>query len=163
MTDEMIRRPWIARAGLVAGGLVAGVVLAGAISANAATTPSPSSSSSSSSAGTSTQGGPGVQENDGIPESQEHHGGALNLTGTVTAVGSGSVTIRTSSGTTTYTVDSASDIDKNGEAQLSALAVGDSVRFSVTSGTTTIDKLHAGDESKNMPALNSGSTPGGNA
>jgi hypothetical protein len=92
-----------------------------------------------------------VQENDGIPEAQEHHGGGLDLAGTVSAVGSSTVTIKTSTGTTTYGVDSASDIDKSGEAQLSSLAVGDAVHFSVRSGTTTIHKRHAGDESKDRP------------
>jgi hypothetical protein len=96
--------------------------------------------------------GPGVQENDGIPEAQEHHGGALDLSGTVCALGSDSVTIKTSSATTVYTIDSASDVDKNGEAKLSDLSVGDAVRFSVRSGTTTIDKLHAGDEAQDRPA-----------
>jgi hypothetical protein len=134
-------------AALLVGGALAGGLLAGTLTAGAATTsPSPSE--------TSATAGPGVQENDGIPESQEHHGDrghGLDLTGTVTAVGRDSVTIKTPSGTTTYTVDSTSDIDKNGEAQLPSLATGDAVRYSVRNGTTTIDKLHAGDESKNFP------------
>ena len=42
-----------------------------------------------------------MQENDGIPEAQEHHGGhGLGLSGTVTAVGSGTVTIKTATGST---------------------------------------------------------------
>ena len=72
----------------------------------------------------------------------------MDLSGTVSAVGSGSVTIKTSSATTTYTIDSASDVDKNGEAKVADLGVGDAVRFSVRSGTTTIDKLHAGNEAQ---------------
>ena len=47
-------------------------------------------------------------------------------------------------------VDGNSDVDKNGESQLSKLVVGDKVTFSLNG--TTIDKLHAGDEAKNMPA-----------
>ena len=80
-------------------------------------------------------------------------GGPLAESGTVTAVGSGDVTIKTSTATTTYAVTSTSDIDKNGEAALSDLVVGDAVRFStVTSnGTTSIDKLHAGNEQLDMP------------
>ena len=80
-------------------------------------------------------------------------GAGLPLSGTVTAVGSSDVTIQTSTGTTTYAVTSTSDIDKNGEAQVSALAVGDAVTFSTvtTNGTTAIDKLHAGDPTKDMP------------
>jgi hypothetical protein len=77
----------------------------------------------------------------------------LPLSGTVTAVGTDSVTIKTSSGTSTYVVTSASDIDKNGEAQLSDLAVGDAVTFSTVGSDTTptIDKLHAGDEALDRP------------
>jgi hypothetical protein len=84
----------------------------------------------------------------------------LPLTGTVTAVGTSSVTIKTSSGTTEYAVDSKSDIDKNGEAKLSDLKVGDAVRFGTvtTNGKITIDKLHSGDEAKNRPQ---GAPPGG--
>jgi preprotein translocase subunit YajC len=80
-------------------------------------------------------------------------GGALALSGTVTAVGSSSVTIQTSGATTTYAVTSTSDIDKNGEATLSDLAVGDAVTFSTvtTDGTTAIDKLHAGNAALDMP------------
>jgi hypothetical protein len=151
-------RRWAGGTGLVAAGVVTGAILAGTFSAGAATSPStPQYGQSGQSAG------PGVQENDGIPESQEHHGGSLDQSGTVTAVGGDSVTIKTSSATTTYKVDSSSDIDKNGEAQLSNLVVGDAVRFSVRSGTTTIDKLHAGDEAKDMPSgpqNNGGSTTG---
>jgi hypothetical protein len=145
-------RRWMTGAGLVAAGVIAGAVLAGTVRAGAATL---TGNSNPSNGGTvaGQYGGPGVQENDGIPESQEHHGGALSLTGTVTAVGSDSVTIKTSTGaTTTDKVDTNSDIDKSGEAKLSDLKSGDAVRYSVRSGTTTIDKLHAGDESKNFPS-----------
>lgn len=145
-----------AGAGLLAGGALVGAVLAGTFSANAA------SSAPTPAAGATTQAGPGAQENDGIPEAQEHRGGGrLSLAGTVTAVGTGTVTITTSTGgSVTYRVDSASDIDKNGEAQLSSLAVGDAVRYSVSSGTTTIDKLHAGDEAKDRPSGSAGGPTG---
>ena len=59
--------------------------------------------------------------------------GALALRGTVTAVSASSVTIKTSTATTAYSVTSACDIDKNGEATASALVVGDKVTFSVDS------------------------------
>jgi hypothetical protein len=70
------------------------------------------------------------------------------------------VTIQTSTGTTTYAVTSSSDIDKNGEATLSDLAVGDAVTFSTvtTNGTTAIDKLHAGNAQEDMP--HGGGPPG---
>ena len=80
----------------------------------------------------------------------------LPKTGKVTAVGTSSVTIDG----TVYAVTSNSDIDKNGEANLSQLAVGDAVTFSTVSGasTPTIDKLHAGSEALDMPH---GGPPGG--
>lgn len=145
-------------------GLVAGVVLASTIGAQAATTtsPTPNSSPNSSSA---PDAHPGDNGSDGVPEAQEHHGGHgrgghMNLAGTVTAVGATSVTIRTASDTTEYAVTSASDLDKNGEATLNDLTVGDAVTFSVDStNTRQIDKLHAGDETKNQPAAPN-STPG---
>lgn len=137
----------IAKAGFATAGLVAGVVLAGTLGAQAATnaaSPSPSSSSSS------VDPHPGDNGADGIPEAQEHPGGfhGLDKTGKVTAVGANSVTI----GSTTYAVTAASDIDKNGEAKLSDLVVGDTVRFNLDSTGKTIDKLHAGDEAKDRPA-----------
>lgn len=151
MNERIKRRGLIPAVGLLAGGAVAGAVLAGTMSAGAATTPNPAASSSTATADPH----PGDNGADGVPESQEHHGAGhgLDLPGTVTGVDvSGStVTIKTSTGTTTYKVTSSSDIDKSGEAQLPSLAVGDAVTFSVDSGST-IDKLHAGDEAKNMPA-----------
>ena len=77
-------------------------------------------------------------------------GMALSSSGTVTAVGTSSITI----GSTIYAVDSSSDIDKNGEATLSNLAVGDTVRFSTVtkSGIVTIAVLHAGSEALDRPA-----------
>jgi len=54
-------------------------------------------------------------------------------------------------------------VDKNGEAALKDLAVGDAVTFSVDStNAKQIDKLHAGDQTKDMPAApgSSSSTSG---
>ena len=139
---RQMRRRVGAGVGLAACGALIGALLAGTLSAGAAT-PSASTGSSTSSSSSS--------------QASDNYGGgdhALDLTGTVTAVGSASVTIKSSSGpSVTYAVNSSSDIDKNGEAQLSSLAVGDAVRYSVVSGTTTIDKLHAGDEAKDMPGM----------
>lgn len=146
----------LAKVGYAAAGLVAGAVLATTVGAQAATILPGGSTTASSSATADPH--PGDNGADGVPEANEvhgghgGHGGALDLSGTVTAVTSSSVTIKTSTGTTTYAVTSTSDIDKNGEATLSALAVGDQVTFSVDStNAKQIDKLHAGDESKNMP------------
>jgi hypothetical protein len=130
------KRGIIVAAGLLGAGAVAGGVIGTTALSNAATTaPSSSSASTSTSAANETHGG---------------HG--LGLSGTVTAVGSSTVTIKTTSGTTVYKVDANSDIDKNGESSLSKLAVGDAVTFSVdSSAKTTIDKLHTGTESLNKP------------
>ncbi|HZU78552.1 MAG TPA: hypothetical protein VE991_01440 [Acidimicrobiales bacterium] len=137
----------LAVAGLMGVSAVAGGVASMSMSAGAATTSTTSPASSGSSADTPGMPPPGCAA------------ARLPLSGTVTAVGTSSVTIATSSGTTTYAVDSSSDIDKNGEATLSDLTAGDTVRFSTTSvnGTVTIDKLHAGTESLDRPAP--GATP----
>ena len=131
--------------GLVGLGAGAGAIAATAATASAATT-STSTTAPQSSSGTGPSG-------TGSSTAPPPGGLGLPLSGTVTAVGSSDVTIKTSTGTTTYGVTSTSDIDKNGEATLSDLAVGDAVRFSTvtTSDTTTIDKLHAGNEQQDMP------------
>ncbi len=150
------------KVGLVAVGLVAGGVLAGAYAAQAAT-PAPSPGASPGS--TAADPHPGDNGADGIPESQEshggRHGGALDLSGTVTAVGPSSVTIKSSGGTTEYAVSGDSDVDKNGEGQLSDLAAGDAVTFSLDPTGKTIDKLHAGDETRNRPTEGSGTSTSG--
>jgi hypothetical protein len=103
---------------------------------------------------------PGDKGADGVPEAQEHHGGHhLGQTGTVTAVGASSVTIKTATATTEYAVTSASALDKNGEAALKDLTAGDAVTSSVDStNTKQIDKLHAGDQTKDMPTPPSSSS-----
>jgi hypothetical protein len=128
---------------LVGAGIAAGAIGATALGAGAATSTNGLTAAVSNTSGISNTAsvppGPGGYR---IPQ----------LSGTVTAVGSGSVTIKTSSSTATYKVTSASDIDKNGEAQLSNLVVGDAVTFNVMpDSATTINKLHAGDEAKDRP------------
>lgn len=144
--------------GLVGAGLAAGAVIASAIGANAETTSGTGTSGTGTSGyGSAAPGAPGYAP----PGSDGQRGGTDGFgprmawrTGTVTAVGSSSVTITTNGTTTKYAVNSASDIDKNGEAKLADLKVGDAVRFTTrtSSGTTTIDKLHAGDENLDRPA-----------
>ena len=165
---------------LVAAGGVVGLMLAGGMigasllgTADAATpSPSPSAGAAASASTATEDPNPGDDGADGVPESQEvhgdhhgghhgdhggHGGGALDLSGTVTAVGTSSVTIKTSTATTKYTVAADSDIDKSGEAALKDLVAGDAVTFSVDDAdATVIDKLHAGDEAKDAP---SGSGP----
>jgi hypothetical protein len=133
------------RAGLAAlgavGGVVAGVAITwGVVSANAAST-TPGAATGSAPSSSTTQ-----------PAFHGHDGG-LGTSGTVTAVGTSSVTIKTSSGTKTYKVSSSSDIDKNGEAKLSDLKAGDAVRFDTdtVNGATVIDHLHAGSEALDRP------------
>jgi outer membrane lipoprotein SlyB len=125
------RRFWVAGLGLLVAGGIAGGILAGVISANAAA----GTGSAPAAASTAAAGAPS----------------GLDSTGTVTAVGGSTVTIKTGSGTKTYSVTGSSDIDKNGEATLSAVKVGDAVRFSTTAGGASIDRLHAGSEQLDLP------------
>jgi hypothetical protein len=152
-TARIRRRTLMTGTAIAMGGGLVGAVTAASVSAPAAATAATLASASSPSASSSSA--PGGQHNGAMPG----HPGAfgLDLTGTVTSVGSSSVTIKTSSGALkTYKVDASSDIDKNGEAQLSSLAVGDAVRYSLVSGTAAIDKLHAGSEAKDSPSRPSG-------
>jgi hypothetical protein len=71
-----------------------------------------------------------------------------HLDGTITAVGTGTVTIRTTAGaTTTYTVTSSTHLMSDGATvSLSAFRVGDVVRGSTTThGGTTLNDMVAGD------------------
>jgi hypothetical protein len=134
--DRIRTRPKLwASAAILTAGVASGVVLGTTVTAGASTpstTTTPSSSSGSSAPPWNTNG-------PGLPKS-----------GTVTAVGADSVTIDG----TTYAVTSSSDIDKNGEATLSDLKVGDKVTFSTvaSASTPTIDKLHAGSEALDRPS-----------
>jgi hypothetical protein len=77
-------------------------------------------------------------------------GGVMGVapeTGTVTAVGAGSVSIKTSTATTAYSLTSTSHIEKPGTAKatLTDVKVGDSVFFTVTTkGGTVIANLFDG-------------------
>ncbi|MGH9095196.1 MAG: hypothetical protein ACRDXE_08560 [Acidimicrobiales bacterium] len=144
------RRPrrWLAGAALLAAGAGGGGILASNLTAGAATTTSPASTAATA---------PAQAPPDG-------HGGpmGLPLSGTVTAVGPASVTVKTATAATTYAVTSTSDIDKNGEATLASLAKGDAVTFNTVSGAAapTIDKLHAGNEALDRPTGPPGPPPG---
>jgi hypothetical protein len=146
-----LNRAMVSGLALLGVGAMAGGILSTALSADAATPTTTSTvSGSSTTGGTSSTAAPGgASARSGPPPG----GGALSSSGTVTAVGASSVTIQTSTATTTYAVTSSSDIDKNGEAALSDLAVGDAVTFSTvtTNGTTAIDRLHAGNAALDMP------------
>jgi hypothetical protein len=152
------RRTLLSGTAIAVGGGLVGAVVAASVSASAAATTAATLTSASSPSATASSV-PGAQHNG----ARAGHPGAfgLNLTGTVTSVSSNSVTIKTSSGAIkTYKVDATSDIDKNGEAQLSSLAVRDEVRYSLDSGTNTIDKLHAGSEAKDAPGRPMTGMPG---
>ena len=128
-------------AGLLGAGVTVGAVLTFGLNANA----SPSTTAPGSAAAATSTSGPRPDRPFGP-----------RLSGTVTAVdtAASTVTIETSTATTTYAVDANSDIDKNGEANLAALRVGDAVTFSTvtTNSKATIAVLHSGDEAKNRPA-----------
>src|SRR4051794_18562391 len=154
-------RRWGVPVGLLGAGALVGGVLAASLSANAAPSPSPSPSYGNGAPLPGEQGPHG-----------QFHGGfhGLDHTGTVTAVGASSVTIKESAGTTAYAVNANSDIDKNGEGKLSDLKAGDAVRFNVVTvdGKKTIGVLHSGNEELNRPHHGSGpgmpgdaGTPGG--
>ena len=131
-------RLW-ASAGLVTVGLASGAIIGSTMTASASTATSASNgtATAASGAGSSTPTPPPPYR--GLPKS-----------GTVTAVGTSSVTIDG----TTYAVTSSSDIDKNGEATLASLKVGDKVTFNTvaSASTPTIDKLHAGNEALDRPS-----------
>ena len=156
------RRTLLAGTTVAIGGALVGAIAAASVSASAATTGAGASAATAavSSPSATASSGPGGQWHGGMASAGQHPSGfGLNLTGTVTSVGTSTVTIKTSSGAIkTYTVNASSDIDKNGEAQLSSLAVGDAVRYSVRTGTSTIDKLHAGNEAQDAPTH--GTPPG---
>jgi hypothetical protein len=144
------RRTALQASGLVLAGAVAGGVLAATIGASA----SPSAAPSAPYAGGTYAAGPGAPGSGfGGPDGHGMRPFGPMATGTVTAVGSASVTVKSASGTKTYAVDANSDIDKNGEAKLSDLKAGDAVRFAVRPGTSTIAVLHAGDEAKDGPGF----------
>jgi hypothetical protein len=133
-------------------GAVAGAAIAWAVGANAESNPAALQLAQPYAASSSAPSGGAVPPYPGRPGGPDGDHG-LDLTGTVKAVGSTSVTIKTGSGAKTYRVTSNSDIDKNGEAKLSDLKAGDAVRFDTdtVNGATVIDHLHAGSEALDRP------------
>ena len=153
------RRTSLQAAGLVLAGAVAGGVLAASVGAFA-NSAAPAATGYGAQPPAYAAAGPDGQSRPDGPRGPRPPMQA----GTVTAVGSASVSIKTAAATNTYAVDADSDIDKNGEAKLSDLKVGDAVHFAVRPGTSTIAVLHAGDEAKNMPRFgrhHDGPCPGG--
>jgi hypothetical protein len=113
--EAAARRTALQAAGLVLAGAVAGGVLASEVTASAASGSGSTQASpyaygaAPAPGGYGGPGGPGVPGGLGGPRG---HGFGLALSGTVTAVGGSSVTIKTTSGTKTYAVDAQSDIDR---------------------------------------------------
>ena len=144
--------------GAIAGGITSATLSAGAATptTTATTTVSGSTGTGGSSTTSSPPAGSGRQRPTAPP------GAALPLHGTVAAVSTSSVTIKTSSGTTAYAVTASSDIENNGKTGTSALSAGDVVAFSTvtTDGITAIDKLVAGGGPAGMA---DGCGPGGTA
>jgi hypothetical protein len=73
--------------------------------------------------------------------------GEQRLQGTLTAIGSSTVSVRTSSGTATYAVTSSSELVRNGQqVALSGLRTGESVLLHVypLNGRTVVERLFAG-------------------
>jgi hypothetical protein len=111
-----------------------------------------SSGSSSTSAGSSGQGAAGGPGGSGFaPGSSNGSAGGITptsyrLSGTITAINGSTVTIKTSSGSKTYTVTSSTHLQRDGSTvSLSSFKVGDSVFGSTTtSGGTTLHDLMAG-------------------
>jgi hypothetical protein len=78
--------------------------------------------------------------------------GEQHVSGTLTAVGASSITVRTASGTQAYTVTGTTDVQRNGSrVPLSALQVGDPVVVHAypSGSTTVVERVLAG----TMPAF----------
>ncbi|HTL22867.1 MAG TPA: hypothetical protein VL281_02420 [Mycobacteriales bacterium] len=87
--------------------------------------------------------------------------GEQRLQGTLTAVGSSSVTVRTGSGTATYAVTASSELVRNGQVvSLSGLRTGEAVLVHVypLNGRTVVERLFAGTLPQGGPG---GAPPGG--
>jgi hypothetical protein len=169
--DAVPRRGWrrpgkvvLSGIALLGVGAIAGGIASTAASASATTT----TTTAAASAGTGSTGSspsPSTVPGSGRQRPGAPPGGTLPLHGTITALGASSVTIKTSSGTTTYAVTASSDIEKGGKTTtLSTLAVGNDVAFSATTtdGTSTIGTLMTGNASSSMAAgCGPGRGPGG--
>jgi hypothetical protein len=121
------RRGVFGAVGLAAGGAVVGAILA--------------STGGASAAGSSASAAP-VASSSSAPAPR-----VAPLTGTVTAIGTNSVDIKTSTATTTYSVTSTTRISINelGAGALSGVKVGDTVSFTTTTaGGTVLSSLRDG-------------------
>jgi len=107
-------------------------------------------------------GGPGGFAGRGPDGAAGPFAGVMPQTGTVTAVGSDTVTIKTSTATTTFSTTSTTRIDKDGTATLADVKVGDTVFFNTTTdGGTVLAALHDGKLPAMGPGGRDGFGPGG--
>jgi hypothetical protein len=166
------RRLLAIRTGLVAAGAVIGGLVVAAVSHGSSTSITPTAAVGSQGSGLTGNaplgGGPpagGLQGSvpGGAPFGRR--AGEQHLSGTLVSVGSSSVTVRTSSGTATYTVTSATEIVRNGRVvTLSALRAGDPVFVHVYPGGSgsrlLVERLFAGTSAAAGPLGAPGSAGG---
>jgi hypothetical protein len=154
-----------AGAGLVAGGLLAGTIGITAVQAATGSTKTQQPAASSQGAsqqgsGTVPQGGPaGGFGGGGIGGGGV--AGEQRLSGTVARVFSNAISVKTSSGTSTYGVNGTTDIRRDGQAiALSALKVGETVTVHlIPSGSSfAVERILAGTGGFGGPG---GPPPGG--
>jgi len=155
---------------LIAAGLLAGVVTAGLVQGSdpAAATTAASSSTSSSRQGTQStvpDGSTGMQP-PGPGAGRGAMDGETHVTGTITGVGSDSVTVEAADGSTaTYAVEDATQIVRNAtEVALSDLEAGEQVLVHVLadgSGDGTAERVLVGTAATQGPGRGFGGPPPG--
>jgi hypothetical protein len=144
-----------AMAGLLAAGAAVGAIAVSQLHGHSTSTATPAANTGTANGGTQGQvpglGNGQLPGNGRIPGGTGGGPGGLageqHISGTVTAVGSSSVTVKSSSGTATYAVTSSSEIVRNGQAvSLTAIKAGDAAFVHVypSNGTMTVERLFAG-------------------
>jgi hypothetical protein len=138
--------------GFLAGGLVAGV-LGGFVLGHRSDGTTTFTPAGSQQQGSLTSGGPGgvMPQQGGTGQQAPQLSGGLDgeqrVQGTLTSVGSSSVTVSTSAGSATYKVNGSTQIVRNGQmASLSDLKAGEAVFLHVytSGGTLLAERLFAG-------------------
>jgi hypothetical protein len=127
-----------AMVGLVAAGAAVGAIAVSQLHGHSAATTTSVTAPAGTIGGQLPNGGPGGP---GGLDGEQH------LSGTVTAVGSSTVTVQTSSGTTTYVITSSTEIVRNEQTvSLSAIKSGDAAFMHVypANGKMAVERLFAG-------------------
>jgi hypothetical protein len=153
----------LAMVGLVAAGAAVGAVIVTQMNNSSPTTTANTAPAVAQVPGTTGQAPGTTGQAPGNGRGPGGFGGGLageqRLSGTVTSVGSSTVTVKTSNGTATYIVNSSTQIIRNGQAvSLSAIKAGDPVFMHVypSNGKTAVERLFAG-----MSATQGQNGPGG--